>query len=379
MEIFIKNLNGKVQVLDVEPGMTIAELTAMAGPRVFPGGGPPVGRRFALKPGDRALNETAFLDGTRTLAQCGISDGNTLGWCVIEAPVTYDPEVKTVLAADLGQLAALRGPQIVFVGIGSACTSNNSDENLRYQQCPPALLDMCRTSRCGLTILLIDIEFATADRHQIYHVDRSWGATQTSLGERVRRFTHGPTGARLVTYGTMMPTGDYGSTPFGVITPNLPISLADVRLVDTFAPMLTRATGALIVGDFSCHRPHLLAGDAELLARLGYSRMNPYEHRVIQARQPSGMYRLTTRAHLRQLPAELRGALNQAGKDVTITLIGTRTSAPAKHWAWESDQVIRVECAQNLVDLHDRARRPGLLVQFANTQMSIRMNGVDHA
>lgn len=384
MQIFLKNLQGRTVTLDVEPTTTIAELTATVQERLFPQGLPPA-RRLLLLPSQHSRSEDGFMDGARTLAQCNIRSEQTLGWKLIEPPLDFDPEVKPVLRTDLRRLAQYRGRQIVFVGIGSSCRSESSLKSLKSQQCPHLVFELCRTRGFQLTILLIDPGFGEHDEglRQIYDVDRQWVDTEHSdASGKVRRFTYGVPDLRLWTYATCMPVREYGSTPLGVLDPGLPITVAGIQIADTFAPQLSGYKGAVIVGDFSRDRPcYCLAGDGTLLAELGYLDMQPYERRILAPapRPRSGMYRLTTRNHLRQLPAEQRSVLNRSPGDIQIRILGTDRRVAATHWAWESDQTIRVECGQDLVALHGAAKQRGLLVSFTGAPLTIEAHDVENA
>lgn len=183
IQLFIKWIDGKTQVVDVEDDATIAVVKAA------------LKEKLDDPPDEIHLQfHGRTLDNDKTLKELGIVKESTLVGTPVVKPQM--PAAYPVLQQELG--AAYRDfgeNEFVLVSLGCYDFGKNGVGSIKHQQCPDTLIHFCRRERWDLTIFLVDPMFTPDNRDtQIYDIpSQGWVAKPvlTMCGGDVRLYQHG--------------------------------------------------------------------------------------------------------------------------------------------------------------------------------------------
>lgn len=161
-----------------------------------------------------------------SLKDCGISKEATIhAFALASATSVLDEDVLNELRENLDSLVGnLDENQYLFIGVGSFDNGHGS-ASIKRQQCPDAVLRICKKYRWDLTVLLIDPGFTPeAEHEQIYDIDtQGWASMPCASSQsgkiRVYKNTmatyinpnqkaHALHDCRVVTFATGVPEYD---------------------------------------------------------------------------------------------------------------------------------------------------------------------------
>ncbi|HEU5229540.1 MAG TPA: ubiquitin-like domain-containing protein [Ktedonobacteraceae bacterium] len=264
MQIFIKLVRekvaeSKVYELNIHPGATIAQLKQQIVSDID----------TSISVGQITLlnhtNKPLTVDEA-TLQDYNVQSNNTLEAQISGGP-SYNPQVEPILKQDLISLAKEKAPQFVFITIGSYDNGHlEGVASIKRQQCPDALLMVCKSKGWKLRILLIDDGFIappSSKALQIYDVDKDWKLEKEIEKGLVRCYQHKGGDFQLCTYATKVRDNEYGGVEK---------TLAGVDILKDLAPAVVQNGGCIVVGNFylATTKPHLALGDKQVLKELGY-------------------------------------------------------------------------------------------------------------
>lgn len=267
MQIFIRSeQNGRTRTLEVESSDLIVEVKQRFIDKVEVEEGYSIpSERIRFRYGGKVLEDND------TIGQWNIQKESTIMFITLLGnpfPPTYDAGVKPILMQDLTNLGQVHEAQFVFIGLGSY--DNGHDEGIssvKRQQCPDAVLEICRQKGWKLRVILVDRAFTASPLSgapQIYNVDANWQWKEELDQEegKVRHFTYKDHDFQLCTYATNIYKAEYNGTVK---------TIAGVTL-SQLAEEIVNHGGCIVVGNFFkiSAKPHLALGDVLELQKLGY-------------------------------------------------------------------------------------------------------------